>query len=140
MHGRRIHIGYYLVDKGFPQLAQRIDFHPPMLDRMRRYIANNAEDFYITNIQLLTIFFIAAIVFPVLPHSSGFIGLIIAFLLLIVPATQDAVDLVNNAVSTIYDPEPLPKMDFSNGIPASCTTLVAVPTLLLNEDQVRRAG
>jgi cyclic beta-1,2-glucan synthetase len=137
MHMRRIHIGYYLVDKGFPELSQRIDFHPPMLDRTRRYVSEHAEDFYITGIQLLTIFFIAAILFPVLPHSSGFIGLLIAFLLLIVPATQDAVDLVNNTVSTIYDPEPLPKMDFSNGIPADCTTLVAVPTLLLNEDQVQ---
>ncbi len=137
MHARRTHIGYYLVDKGFPELAQRIDFHPPLLDRTRRTIANQAEDLYITGIQLLSIFFIAAILFPVLPHSSGFIGLIIAFLLLIVPATQDAVDLINNAVSTIFDPEPLPKMDFSNGIPASCTTLVAVPTLLLNEDQIR---
>ncbi len=137
MHARRTHVGYYLVDKGFPELAQRIDFHPPMLDRTRRYISDNAEDFYITGIQLLSIFFIAVILFPVLPHSSGFIGLIIAFLLLTVPATQDAVDLVNNTVSTIFDPEPLPKMDFSNGIPASCTTVVAVPTLLLNEEQVQ---
>jgi hypothetical protein len=137
MHQRRIHVGYYLVDKGFPQLSRRIDFHPPMLDRTRRYISGHGEDFYITSIQLLTILFIAAILFPVLPHSSGYIGLIIAFILLVVPATQDAVDLVNNAVSSIFDPEPLPKMDFSNGIPANCTTLVAVPSLLLNEDQVR---
>ena len=136
MHLRRTHVGYYLVDKGFPQLSHRIDFHPPMLDRTRRYVSEHAEDFYITGIQLLTILFIAAIIFPVLPHSSGFIGLIIAFLLLIVAATQDAVDLINNTVSTIFDPEPLPKMDFSNGIPAESTTLVAVPTLLLNEDQV----
>jgi cyclic beta-1,2-glucan synthetase len=134
---RRIHVGYYLIDKGFPQLAQRIDFHPPLLDRTRRLIDEHAEDFYITSIQLLTILFIAAILFPILPHSSGFVGLTIAFILLVVAATQDAVDLVNNAVSTIFDPEPLPKMDFSNGIPEECTTLVAVPTLLLNEDQVR---
>lgn len=136
MHQRRIHVGYYLVDKGFPQLSRRIDFHPPMLDRTRRFIDQNAEEFYITSIQLLSILFIAAILFPVLPHSSGYVGLIIAFILLIVPATQDAVDLVNNAVSAIFDPQPLPKMDFSNGIPKECTTLVAIPSLLLNEDQV----
>jgi hypothetical protein len=136
MDRRRIHIGYYLIDKGFPQLAQRIDFHPPLLDRTRRFVDEHSEDFYITGIQLLTIFFIAAILFPVLPHSAGFIGLIFAFILLAVPATQDAIDLINHAVSAIYDPEPLPKLDFSKGIPADCTTLVAVPSLLLNEDQV----
>ena len=34
-------------------------------------------------------------------------------------------------------PEPLPKLDFSKGIPDDCATLVAVPSLLLNEKQVR---
>jgi hypothetical protein len=50
---------------------------------------------------------------------------------------QCAVDLVNNSITAILDPDPLPKLDFSNGIPAEFTTLVAVPTLLLNEKQVR---
>ena len=54
------------------------------------------------------------------------------------PAMQAAVDLVNNAITAFFDPEPLPKLDFSHGIPADCTTLVAVPSLLLNEKQVRR--
>ena len=53
------------------------------------------------------------------------------------PAMQCAVDLVNSSVTSIFDPDPLPKLDFSKGIPAECTTLVAVPSLLLNEDQVR---
>ena len=30
---------------------------------------------------------------------------------------QDAVDLVNNAITSFFDPEPLPKLDFSKGIP-----------------------
>ena len=137
MQRRRSHIGYYLVDKGFAQLSNRIGFHPPLLDRTRRFVSVHGEDFYITGIQLLSILIIAAILFPVLPHSSGFEGLITAFILLLVPALQDAVDLVNNLVSALFDPEPLPKLDFNDAIPADCTTLVAVPTLLLNEDQIR---
>ena len=31
----------------------------------------------------------------------------------------------------------LPKLDFSKGVPADATTFVVVPTLLLNEEQVR---
>ena len=50
---------------------------------------------------------------------------------------QCAVDLVNNSITSIFDPVPLPKLDYSRGIPGECTTLVAVPTLLLNERQVR---
>ena len=33
-------------------------------------------------------------------------------------------------------PHALPKLDFSDGIPADCATMVAVPSLLLNEAQV----
>jgi hypothetical protein len=47
------------------------------------------------------------------------------------------VELVNNSISAIFDPAPLPKLDFSEQIPDDCTTLVVVPTLLLNEKQVR---
>jgi len=136
MQHRRAHIGFYLIDKGFPQLSNRIGFHPPMLDRTRRFIHEHGEDFYITGIQVASIILIAAILFPILPHSSGFVGLIVAFILLLVPAMQDAVDLANNSISTLYDPQPLPKFDFSDAIPADCTTLVAVPSMLLNEDQV----
>ena len=51
---------------------------------------------------------------------------------------QAAVDLVNNAITAFFDPEPLPKLDFSTGIPRDCATLVAVPSLLMNEKQVRK--
>jgi cyclic beta-1,2-glucan synthetase len=56
---RRIHVGYYLIDKGFPQLAARTGFHPPLIDGVRAFIRAQADNFYITGIQLITIFFIA---------------------------------------------------------------------------------
>ena len=131
------HVGFYLVDKGFPQLASRVGFHPRVSDRVRSTIRNNADDFYITGIELITIFFIAAALFPLLPNYPVFGRLAITFLLMLLPAMQCAVDLVNNSVTSIFDPQPLPKMDYSKGVPPECATLVAVPTLLLNEKQVR---
>ena len=74
---------------------------------------------------------------PLIPNHSILGGLTIAFSLLLIPATQGAVDLVNNTVSSRLQARALPKLDFSDGIPAEFTTLVAVPTLLLNENQVR---
>lgn len=133
---RCTHIGYYLVSKGSSQLAARVGFHPPVSDRMRASIRANSDDFYITGIELTTIVFIAAVLFPLLPNYSVFGKLAITFLLLIMPAMQCAVELMNNSISAIFDPEPLPKLDFSEHIPAEFTTLVVVPTLLLNEKQV----
>jgi len=134
---RRTHVGYYLIDKGFVQLAARTSFHPHFSDRFRAFLRTHADDFYISGIQITTIFFIAALVLPPLPHASLAASLATA-LLLILPAMQCAVDLVNNMITSILDPMPLPKLDFSTGIPTECTTLVTVPTLLLNEKQVRR--
>ena len=137
IHRRRIHVGYYLIDKGFSQLADRAGFHPPLIDRARAFIRASANDFYIVSIELITIFFIAAALFPLLPRYSV-AALAIACALMLMPAMQDAVDLVNNTVTAIFGPQPLPKLDFSKSIPLECTTVVAVPTLLLHEEQVRK--
>ncbi|HXE05636.1 MAG TPA: glucoamylase family protein [Bryobacteraceae bacterium] len=134
---RMIHVGYYIVEKGLPLLALRVGFHPPVSWRTRQFIVSRAEDFYIDSILVLTILVIAAAIFPVLPGAAHFIGIAIAILILLAPAAQVAVDLVNNGVTSLFDPKSLPKLDFSKGIPRDCATLVAVPSLLLNETQIR---
>jgi hypothetical protein len=138
MWNRRIHVGYYLIDKGFPLLAQRIGFHAPLIDRVRAFVRSYGEDFYITGIQILAILLAAAVIFPLLPRSYSLFALVLALLVVLLPATQDAVDLVNHAVTTLFDPTRLPRLDFSSGIPPDHSTLVVVPTLLLNEKQVHK--
>jgi len=136
MHQRYMHVGYYLIDKGFPQLAQRTGFHPPFDVQLRAFLRAHADDFYISGIQTITIVFIAALILLPLSRITLFDCLISALVLLL-PVMQCAVDLVNNSITAILDPDPLPKLDFSLGVAAEATTLVAVPTLLLNEKQVR---
>jgi hypothetical protein len=137
VHNRRAHVGYYLIDKGFPQLAERVGFHPTFEWRAHRFVRAHGEDFYITGIQLFSILFLAAVLFPILPRIAGFIELVVALLLALFPVTQDAVDLINSSTTAFFEPTALPKLDFSKAIPQDCTTLVTVPTLLLNEKQVR---
>ena len=137
LHQRRIHVGYYLIDKGFPKLAHSVGFHPPFAERMRTSIRAHADELYITGIQVLTALIMAAVLFPVLPRASSFSALAVALIFLLLPASQVTVELINDLVTTIFEPEPLPKLDFIENVPVECTTLVAVPTLLLSEDQVR---
>jgi hypothetical protein len=133
---RQEHVGYYLVDKGFLQLAMRTGFHPPVMERTRTFMRAHADDFYISGIQIITIVLIAVPILLLLSHLTLF-NCLVAALVLLLPVMQCAVDLVNNSVTAILDPDPLPKLDFSNGIPTEYSTLVAVPSLLLNEEQVR---
>jgi cyclic beta-1,2-glucan synthetase len=135
---RREHVGYYLVDSGFPQLAARVGFHPTAAWRIRAFVRAHGEEIFLAAFQVCTLLLLAAALFPTLPSIGSLTGLAATLILLFLPATQDAVDLINNAITSLFDPEPLPKLNFSKGIPWVCSTLVAVPTLLLNEKQVRK--
>ena len=133
---KREHVGYYLLDRGLPRLAQHCGYHPPMAERMRVFVRANADYFYITAIEVITIFFVAALMLAPLPRYT-FLDCLICALLLALPVSQCAVDLVNNVVTSGLDPQTMPKLNFRLGIPQEFTTLVAVPTLLIHEKQVR---
>src|ERR1035438_7061963 len=130
---RRAHVGFYLVDAGRLQLEKAIGYRPRFWARMRRVLLGNPTVFYLAGIELLTILLVIAIL-----SKSGFLQpAYIALFLLVLPATQAAADFMNNLAAFLAEPRVLPKLDFSEGIPGDCMTMVAVPTLLVNEAQVR---
>ena len=133
---RESHIGFYLISKGFDALARRAGYHPTLLERLRAIIRRYADEVYIGGIQVVTALLMVAVFAPLVPHHFEILGLFIAFLLTLLPASQAAVDLINKMITSVLDTAPLPKIDFQAGVPAHATTLVAVPTLLLNEQQV----
>ena len=135
MARRKSHIGYYLFADGVRELKLRIGFRPSPLERLRELVCTYNEEFYILGTFILALLLITAMILPLIPHHE-FWPVMAALLLALLPATQGAVDLVNGMVSALMKTEALPKMDFAKGIPQESTTLVVVPTLLLNERQV----
>lgn len=132
---RRSHIGYYLFAEGVPQLHNRIGYHAPGMERLRGFVRHWNEEFYILGTFTLSVLLITAIILPLVPHHNYW-AVIGALLLALLPATQGAVDLVNGTITALMKAEPLPKLDFSKGVPPEMTTLVIVPTLLMHERQV----
>ena len=61
-----------------------------------------------------------------------------AALVLLLPCSESAVQVINYLTSSLLQPQILPKLDFRKGIPDDCMTMVVVPTLLLDEKQVRQ--
>ena len=127
---RNAHIGYYLFAEGLPTLSQRIDYNGPPIERLRSFLRSWKEDFYILGIFTLSCLLIVAIIAPLVPHNA-FWPVMAALLLALIPASQGAVDLVNNTVTALMKAHSLPKIDFSKGVPPDATTFVVVPTLLL---------
>ncbi len=129
---RRAHVGFYLIDKGLPRLEAAVGYRPPAASWLTRALLRFPAPFYLVSIELLTLI-TAWLMLGTLDELTPMFA---AFVLLLLPATQAAVDFVNNFVTSVVPPRVLPKLDFSGGIPADCATMVAVPTLLLNEAQV----
>ncbi len=131
---RRSHVGYYLMDRraAAAQNAHRLPAtfgeHAPA-----DFVLRWPTAFYLIGIELLT-FCTVALLLSRTGHLTPLTG---GLLLLLLPATQAAVDFMNHLVTALLPPRALPKLDFSEGVPADCATMVAVPSLLLNEAQVR---
>src|SRR5258706_63614 len=132
---RQSHVGYYLVGGGRKALEREIGYWPTFAERLQAFVMRWPDFSYILAIELVTFLLIAAAVLGAGLQLSGFA--IVALLLL--PAAECAVALINQIATTLVPPKVLPKLDFANGIPAEFTTVVAVPTLLTSEEQMRRA-
>jgi cyclic beta-1,2-glucan synthetase len=134
---RESHVGYYLMDKGAALLHQRVRFRPPVFQRIQGLLRKHPDEFFLLGIQLLTLAIMsAAVVF--LTESYFSLGLILfSMLILFLPSSQSAVQIMNYLVTSLLPAEILPKLNFTDAIPSDCVTLVAVPSLLLSEQQVR---
>jgi len=134
---RESHVGYYLLDTGTPLLHQKAGFRPPLGQKLRGLLRKHPDEWFLLGIPLLTLAIMSTAV-TFLTDSSNSLGLILfSMLILFLPSSQSAVQLMNYLITSLLQPEIIPKLDFTEGIPDNCVTMVAVPTLLLSEKQVR---
>jgi cyclic beta-1,2-glucan glucanotransferase len=135
---RLSHVGYYLVAEGAEELKQEAGFWPPRRERVHSFITSYADWLFLPAIGLLTVLLAETVVQFSGFDFSSFKSFLFLLLVLLIPCSEAAVQIVRYAVVSLLTPRILPKLDFSRGIPDSCATLVAVPTLLLDESQVRK--
>jgi len=133
---RESHIGYYLVGEGRELLAQKIGYRPTPLQRLRSWLWANPDEFFLPGIAILTLAIITGVLLFVTNRDSSLGLILLAMLLYLLPGSQCAIQIMDGIITNLLPAEILPKLDFSKGIPNDCLTLVAVPTLLLNEKQV----
>ena len=131
---RKAHVGYYLIGAGRAVLKGAIGYRAPVLRRIRDAVLGSSDFFYLIGIELATL---AAIVLLVgFSHVKPSIWAVALFVL---PAIECAVTTMNLLATRLFSPQRLPRLDFAKGIPPDCVTVVAVPTLLTSEAQVRAA-
>lgn len=105
----KTHIGFYLFKT------------PNYKSRSRVYVS------VVTSLTVLLSFAVAFLFSKYVP---------VMFLLLLIPMSELVQQIMNKIMSRIYRPQPLPKMDFSKGIPNKCKTMVVVPTIVKDTKKI----
>jgi cyclic beta-1,2-glucan synthetase len=133
---RTSHVGFYLLDAGRGQLEARLGYRPPWHLRLRRWLAGHPTLIYLGSIAALTATLLSILVYSILLVDGTTPQLISSILLMLVPTATVAIDLVNWAITHIIPPRVLPKLDFRDGVPADCRTMVVVPVLLASASEI----
>jgi hypothetical protein len=133
---RETHIGYYLVAEGAADLRRNIGYHPTLGERLRIWLRRNPDRFLLVGVAILTLLIITGILWRLTPPTTPLQLVLLSMVILAIPSSQAAVQVMNYLTTNLLQPVILPKLDFSRKIPDDCVTLVAIPTLLLNEKQV----
>jgi cyclic beta-1,2-glucan synthetase len=132
------HVGYYLLGEGATLLHQRVGYTPPLYQRISSILRKYPDEFYLTATLLVTLAMMSVIVLLLIDPQVSLGLILFSMLALLLPCSQAAVQITNYLVTSLLRPQILPKLDLSEGVPDDCVTLVAVPSLLLDEAQVRR--
>ena len=133
---RTAHVGFYLIDDGLPQLERlaRVRFSAA---RTLRKVSNSFPLLlYTGSFILMTLIFAGGLLAKV--YAGGVHGWLLGLtgILLFLCASHLSVALVNWLATLLVTPKPLPRMDFSDGIPPESRTLVVIPTMLMNSQNI----
>jgi cellobiose phosphorylase len=127
---RTAHVGYYLIDHGRAELERVTLARLPPVAALRRAAGGSPLLLYLGAITLLMLLLSWGLL--ALVRAEGYADWVLAPLgiLALLASGQLAVALVNWLATLLASPHPLPRMDFSTGIPPASRTLVVVPTML----------
>ncbi|BDD87851.1 cyclic beta 1-2 glucan synthetase [Desulfofustis limnaeus] len=139
---RRSHVGTWLVGEGRAELTQLLACREARRYRLLTWIYRHHTTFYLSAVG--TVFLMLAVPIAIAALNPGgpaagspilHAGLV---LLLLIPVSQLAIELVNYLISRLLPPRTLPKMDFrEQGIPDAFRTLVVVPMMLVDDVTIR---
>ncbi len=129
-HSAHAHVGYFLVDDGLYRLEPEVACWPNLGERLRRTIERHATVAYLGALTLLTLLVVLLLTFVVFAAGAGMLLTALTAVLVLIPASDLALSVLNWDLTHLFAPRLLPKIDLSKGIPAEARTMVVVPVIL----------
>ncbi len=136
VNARAAHVGFHLIGKGRRELEADLAWRPGLHKGLRRFAFAHATTVYLGSIALtVAALLYAGLVYARHQAATSWVQLGVALLLLL-PASEVAIALVQRLVARLAPPRRLPRLDFAAGLPEGARTLVVVPTLLTSLEEV----
>jgi cyclic beta-1,2-glucan synthetase len=130
------HVGYYLIGAGLSQLQHKLGVRLTRWQEFRRLVSQHALFTYAGSILVITAGFISVLLLWANEDGVGLGSLLVLGIVTALFSSQIAVNLVNFAATLLVKPRSLPRLDFSKGIPSASRTLVVVPAIIANTEEI----
>ncbi len=133
---RAAHVGHHLIGKGRRDLESDVAYRPRLGRRVKRVVFANATAAYLGAIGFLTAGVIGLGVAYVRSLDATTMVQVLVALLLLLPASEVAIAIVQRLAARLAPPRRLPRLDWQRDIAENARTMVVVPTLLTSVPQV----
>lgn len=128
---KRTHVGYYLIDDGKDELLYELT--KKTVKKMKNETKSKMYIIIIFAFTLAVDILISNILYN---QSKNIIISVLFFILMFIPAINEVTHIIQYILSKIVKSKIIPKMDFSKSIPAECTTMVIIPTIVKSKEKV----
>jgi cellobiose phosphorylase len=127
---RTAHVGYYIIGKGLSQLEQDVKVKYKLFSKRSLTNSRFALFFYLGSFILLTSVLCWSLLEKARGDGIGTWHIWVLGFLFFLCTSYLSINLINWLVTLIVNPYPLPRLDYSKGIPHESRTLVVVPTII----------
>ena len=133
------HVGYHLIDEGLEALERATGYRPAGREAVHRWLGRHANLVFGGGIVAGTVAALAAVLW--LAGADARAAWPLVLLATLVPATDIAVNVVNQLLTAFLPPRSLPELDVQgrSGIPPELRTAVVIPTLFGSVEEVQEA-
>jgi cyclic beta-1,2-glucan synthetase len=132
-------VSWYLLAQGVEQLERATGAHIPVRTWLKRGFRKHATFLYIGGVIAITCCFLAVALSLAWEMSVRQPAMLLGLgALALFPLSELAIQIINALIISTFEPEPLAKMDFDDGIPVADSTLVVVPMMLTSLEVVRQ--
>ncbi len=132
-HQAASHVGYHLVGLGRDALEIELAHRPKPEQWVRRFVLKHPTPLYLGAIVVLTAALAAGGAYYARHMGAAPLMQLVAALLLLVPASELAIAIVQKLTAIHIRPQRLQRLDLTEGVPEDSRTMVVIPTLLSSE-------